>query len=165
MVCPRCATESLSPEARFCTRCGAPLPSARPSKVLSAVRFLALPLILAGRALAYPSSCGKSEAAGSLRRADSILPSMTFTASATKRTECTPTWRASRCAWAPRIPASIPSRRSPASRSTRPARQSPSLNGAGSFHTDAGIHGMVAGRTRTTSSGSPTDSPGDSVRF
>lgn len=54
MVCARCATESLSPEARFCTRRGAPLPSATPRKVLSDVRFLALPLILAGRALAYP---------------------------------------------------------------------------------------------------------------
>jgi hypothetical protein len=54
MVCPSCATEQLSPEARFCTKCGGPLPSAGPRKFLGVVRFLALPLILVARALAYP---------------------------------------------------------------------------------------------------------------
>jgi len=54
MVCPSCATEQLSPEARFCTKCGGPLPSAGPRKFLGVVRFLALPLILVSRPLAYP---------------------------------------------------------------------------------------------------------------
>jgi hypothetical protein len=47
----------------------------------------------------------------------------------------------------------------PSSQNTKPARRSTSLNGAGFYHTDAGTHGMVAGRMGTKSSGSPTDSP------
>jgi hypothetical protein len=54
MDCPCCAAEQLNPEARFCTKCGASLVRARPRKFTGLVRFVALPLILVGRALAYP---------------------------------------------------------------------------------------------------------------
>jgi predicted transcriptional regulator len=56
MVCPLCATELLSPEARFCTKCGAPLPrrAAGLIKAASFGRAILLPLALVGRALAWP---------------------------------------------------------------------------------------------------------------
>lgn len=52
MACPNCATEPLSSEALFCTRCGAPL--AKMSKAAAVGRAILLPLALLGSALAWP---------------------------------------------------------------------------------------------------------------
>jgi hypothetical protein len=160
MVCPSCATEQLSPEARFCTKCGGPLPSAGPRKFLGVVRFLALPLILVSRPLAYPIRLRQerirwlTETNGPNSPVDDVQ-GLSDEAKRVYAYLATVTLR-STALLTPR-PHSL--RKSPSSHNTKHATQSASLNGAGFYHTDAGTHGMVAGRMGTTSSGSPTDSP------
>ncbi len=55
MICPSCAAKSSSSSARFCARCGATLSTnAAPRGTSGAGRWLVLPFILIGRAIAYP---------------------------------------------------------------------------------------------------------------
>ena len=76
MFCSDCNTESLILEARFCRKCGAALPTnGAPKGDNRAARWLALPFILIGRAIAYLSSFGRSGDAGSPRRAARIRQS------------------------------------------------------------------------------------------
>ena len=56
MACPRCDAAPLNPEARFCSKCGNPLPVRRTGigKAASLAHWLAAPFVLIGRVLAYP---------------------------------------------------------------------------------------------------------------
>ena len=50
MICNQCASETLNPEARFCSKCGTPLPSRR----ATVAHWVAAPFLLIGRVLSYP---------------------------------------------------------------------------------------------------------------
>jgi hypothetical protein len=53
MPCPSCGAEPLNQDARFCSKCGAGLPTRR-SKAVIIVRLIAFPFVLFLRVLAWP---------------------------------------------------------------------------------------------------------------
>lgn len=77
MKCPNCAAAQLNRGARFCSKYGAPLAGTRPRRTLGVIRFIALPLILVGRILAYPNPAPPREdtvaqGSGRSQRSDQI---------------------------------------------------------------------------------------------
>lgn len=56
MICPQCAAEPQTPNARFCTKCGGALAGLTRERSNAAVvgRVVAFPFVLIGRALLYP---------------------------------------------------------------------------------------------------------------
>jgi hypothetical protein len=55
MTCVRCGAETLNRAARFCSKCGTPLPARR----ANIAHWVVAPFLLIGRLLAYPIKAQK----------------------------------------------------------------------------------------------------------